>query len=212
MIFSINKDTKAFAEALARERQNREDLPSELSAAVCVLCDERLAEFRKAASMVFLSWRTQYELGRKMIAQAPHSGTEIPRMLEKAASADSQGARNCAIASLFPKKNTEVALCNLLAFLDSVYRGLCTTIPREFAGSSRDRTYARLGGKENVQFYLRPSRIVVSAAACLYLCESGANPSVGMTRRLNALRPSRFPKYRPFSDRSGCVFASLREA
>ena len=46
IVFDRGKDTIEFAENLAREIHQREDLPKDISQAVCVLCEERLTALR----------------------------------------------------------------------------------------------------------------------------------------------------------------------
>ena len=65
--FPAGRDAIAFAETLAMERSRRNDLPGSLPEAIRIVCEERLVELRRAASLVFEEWKQKYESG----AQAP---------------------------------------------------------------------------------------------------------------------------------------------
>ena len=114
--FDSGKDAIAFARTLARERAKRDDLPASLPTAIAVLCEERLAEIRRAASETFEEWREHYLAGRDLIQSAQPSGEEIVEALtrERARGIHRREWKNF-VANIFPLSDPKRALANLLA-------------------------------------------------------------------------------------------------
>ena len=193
--FDMGEDTIDFAENLEREINQREDLPKDLSQAVCVLCDERLTALRVSASKIFESWREQYELGRQLISRSHGEGHAIYRKLQNARENKSSYKWNNTVALLFPRQNTEIALCNLLSLVDECFNAICPLATTHEWGHSWTNLYNKIGGKNRVQSFLSPTSLVASAVICLYLCETGANEAVAISMESGAIRPSNVPNH-----------------
>ena len=191
----MGEDTIAFAENLAREINQREDLPKDLSQAVCVMCDERLTALRVSASKTFESWREQYELGRQLISRSHGKGHAIYRKLQNAKASKSTYKWNNTAALLFPRQNTEIALCNLLSLVDECFDAICPLATTHEWGHFWTKLYEKVGVKNKVQSFLSPPSLVASAVICLYLCETGANESVAISMEAGAIRPSNVPNH-----------------
>ena len=215
IVIKAGKDAIAFAQTLAIERAKRTDLPESLPEAIRLLCDERLVELRKAASVIVEAWRKTYQEGRQLIAQAEYDGEQIFEMLEKErANGIQTGPWNKLVESLFPPAQPRRALANLLAMLEAKFHGIC---PNGTNGTWRQfwiARYRNVGGTRAVQAYLCPPRRVVSAIVCLYLCESGLNSDVAVRMKPNAIRPSNRPRHiivtgRKARARNKAIFSEL---
>lgn len=180
------EDTAAFIHTLGLERQRRTDLPEALPDAIRVICEERLDVIREAASAVFREWREQFAEGKRLL-EAAEPGSKIRDALRACAG---RGAWNQEVARLFPHADREVALANLASLVRAEHNSICPL--SNAPGTTRfwAHAYSKVGGKECVQRLLLPPRLVVSAVACLYLCESGANVAVALSLGRRALRPS----------------------
>ena len=193
--FDRGKDTIEFAENLAREIHQREDLPKDISQAVCVLCEERLTALRVSASKIFESWREQFELGRQIIDSSAQENRTDYRTLENIRLNNTKFEWANTISLLFPKQDPDLALRNLLMLVDKEFDGIC---PSAYTHEWRNRwtkIYTKVGGKDRVQSFLSPPHLVTSAVICLYLCETGANESVATSMMADAIRPSKVPKH-----------------
>lgn len=193
--FDRGKDTIEFAENLAREIHQREDLPKDISQAVCVLCEERLTALRISASKIFKSWREQFELGRQIIDSSVQENRTDYRTLENIRLNKTKFEWAKTISSLFPKQDSDLTIRNLLTIVDKDFDGIC---PSSYTHEWRNRwtkIYMKVGGKDRVQSFLSPPHLVTSAVICLYLCETGANESVATSMMADAIRPSKVPKH-----------------
>ena len=196
IVIDAGKDAIAFSQTLAVERARRTDLPESLPEAIRILCDERLVELRKAASAIVEPWRKTYQKGRELIAQAEYDGRQVFEMLERErANGIRTGRWNTLVESLFPPAEPRRALANLLAMLEAKFHGICPNGENDSWGQFWIARYRNVGGTRAVQSYLCPPRLVVSAIACLYLCESGVNSDVAVRMRPNAIRPSKRPQH-----------------
>ena len=193
--FDAGKDTMAFAENLAREIHQREDLPKDLSQAICVICEERLTALRVAASKIFRDWQANYDLGRQFISRAQVGGREIYRTLENARSSKTLSEYRKTVSRLFPKHDSDIALHNLLVVVSECFNGVYPSRNTHEWGAFWHSLYMKVGGKRRVQAFLSPPRLVTSAVICLYLCETGVNESVALSMMSDALRPSEIPKH-----------------
>ena len=193
--FDRGKDTREFAENLAREIHQRRDLPKDISQAVCVLCEERLTALRICASKIFESWREQFELGRQIIDSSAQENCTDYRTLENIRLNKTQFEWAKTVSSLFPKQDPDLALRNLLMLVDKEFDGICPSAYTHEWGQYWTKTYMKVGGKDRVQSFLSPPGLVTSAVICLYLCETGANSSVATSMMADAIRPSKVPKH-----------------
>ena len=194
--FSAGKDAIAFAETLALERARRDDLPGSLSEAMRILCEERLVELRRAASLVFEGWRTKYEAGRKLIESADANGEEIFNRLKEGRRGGVHNQRwKRLVTATFPNAEPERALGNLLALIEAKFQGICPLGTGAEWGSFWIAQYRKMGGGPEIQSHLLPPALVASAIAILYLCESGTNSEVALGMRQSAIRKSTTPRH-----------------
>lgn len=189
--FDDSKDTIAFVNTLALERARRDDLPLGLVEAIAFLCDERLYELRTQSTKVFRQWYETYQRGRILIANAHKTGEIIKQELEALRRGGSGWKKK--VAELFPERDPQRALANLLALIENEFDGLCPDSAKAEWGQFWRKSYSKCGGTPHVQSHLLPSSAAVSAAICLYLCESGANCSVGLVLEPSSIRPSKLP-------------------
>lgn len=180
-------DTVAFIETLGLERQRRADLPEALPDAIRAICEERLDVIREAASAVFREWREHFAEGRRLL-EAAEPGSKIGDALR---ACSSRGAWNREVGRLFPRADPELALANLASLVRAEHDGICPVGTVNGKSNFWSKSYAKVGGKARVQRLLLPPRVVVSAVACLYLCESGANVAVALSLSRRALRLSK---------------------
>ena len=193
--FDAGSDTIEFAENLAREIRQREDLPTDLSQAVCVICEERLKALRISASKIFERWREQFERGQQMLLSSNHENRTDYSTLKKIRLHKTPYEWTKTISPLFPKQDPDLALHNLLTLIDKDFDGVCPSANTHEWGQFWARKYMRAGGKDWVQSFLSPPRLVTSAVICLYLCETGANVAVARSMLADAIRPSNVPKH-----------------
>ena len=137
--FDRGKDTIEFGENLAREIHQREDLPKDISQAVCVLCEERLTALRISASKIFESWREQFELGRQIIDSSVQENRTDYRTLENIRLNTTKFEWAKTISSLFPKQDPDLALRNLLMLVDKDFDGVCPSAYTHEWGSIMDK-------------------------------------------------------------------------
>ena len=185
--FARGGDARAFINSLALERERRSELPEALPDAIRVICEERIDALREAASAIYVEWRRDYEQGKRLLERA-RPGEEIGDALEARLS---RGDRNKLVDRLFPRADPELAMANLLSLIRARHGGVCPAAASPGGGLAWGKAYAKVGGQRQVQRLLLPPRLVVSAVACLYLCESGANVAVALSLSNRALRPSR---------------------
>ena len=119
--FDTGTDTIEFAENLAREIHQREGLPTDLSQAVCVICEERLKALRVSASTIFERWREQFERGRQMVASSNHENRTDYSTLKKIRIHKTQFEWQNTISHIFPKNDPDQALRNLLTIIDQEF-------------------------------------------------------------------------------------------
>lgn len=193
--FDSNKDTIAFVNTLAAERASRNDLPEELAEAIAFLCEERLYELKKESTRVFRKWHETYKTGRELIALEGYSGNDIKSQLDEARGFVRQRAWSDKVAQLFPHNDSKHSLRNLLALVEEEFQGLCPPSTGGEWDQFWRRTYSKVGGAPFAQEHLLPSSAAVSAAVCLYLCESGANCSVGLALEPDSVRKSKLPNH-----------------
>lgn len=210
-------DVLAFVETLARERRERDDLPTELPDAVRVLCEERLEEVRRVASTVFEEWKDHYLRGQELVGNAEYSGGQISELLEAGRARDKgiHGYRwGRVVSSIFPANEPEKALAHLLALIDARHDGICPSSSKDEWGQFWSKQYRKVGGRDRVQAFLLPPRVVVSAVLLLYLCESGTNSEVVCAMTTSAVRPSGTPRHvsivgRKARARNKAIFSEL---
>ena len=193
--FNTGTDTIEFEENLAREIHQREGLPTDLSQAVCVICEERLKALRVSASAIFERWREQFERGRKILASSNHENRTDYSTLKNIRLHKTPSEWKNTISHLFPKQDPDQTLRNLLTIIDQDFDGVCPSSYKHEWGDYWSKLYGRNGGKITVQSYLSPPRLVTSAVICLYLCETGANEAVATSMTADAIRPSNVPKH-----------------
>ena len=215
IVIDAGKDAIAFTQTLAIERARRSDLPESLPEAIRILCEERLVELRKAASPIVEAWRKTYQEGRQLIAQAEYDGVQMFEMLKRErANGIHTGRWSKLVESLFPPAQPRRALGNLLAMIEAKFNGICPNGTNDAWRQFWISRYRNMVGARAVQAYLCPPRWVVSAIACLYLCESGVNSDVALRMKPNAIRASNRPRHIIISGRKGrarnrAVFSEL---
>ena len=180
------RDTVAFVNCLAIERSRRSDLPDSLPEAIRVICEERLDALRRAMSEIFSDWHATY-VGGKRVVDFPEEHP-IGDSLRACATGHDW---NTEVSRLFPAAQPELALANAVRLVRDEHDGVCPVAVAANGSQFWRHVYGKVGGQQRVQQYLLPPRVVVSAAVCLYLCESGANVSVALSLSDRALRPSR---------------------
>lgn len=189
------KDTKAFIETLVYERQIRDELSDDLVEAMLEISCDRIDELRLKASIAFNAWKSKHQEGCELIRKATYSGSKIAELLEDAQRGKSPESHRSLVNRLFPLQNKELTLSNLLALITARYNGICPSYST--TGSQFwNKQYTKLGGVEEVSSYLLPTRMAVSAALTLYLCESGNNTSVALVLAPDCMGDSEVPGHK----------------
>lgn len=186
LLMDRGRDAQTFSESVLWEKRNREDLPSDLSEAILVICEERLHAVRYSASEAFKHGLAALLDGDALVASAKHSGEEIASRINLQQGITS--ARRREVSILFPHDQQGIAIANLACFIRYSYQGICPTESNGFAFFARQ--YLKVGGVITLQNMLVPSRRMIAAGLILYLAESGANPSVAVSLARDPLEPS----------------------
>jgi len=189
------KDTKAFIETMAYEREFRSDLSDDLVEAMLEISCNRLEELRIQASAIFNEWKSKHEKYSALINSATHSGSQIAKLLNDATKGKLSESHRMLASKLFPLQDKEQTLSNILALVDSKFNGVCPTYAT--TGSQFwNKQYQKVGGMEEVSSYLLPTRIAVSAVLTLYLCESGVNNAVALVLAPDCINDSEVPAHK----------------
>jgi hypothetical protein len=189
------KDTKTFIETLMYERERRDELSDDLVEAMLEISCDRLEELRIQASSVFNAWKSKHKKGSELIKNATHSGSKIAQLLEDAGEGKLPESRTSLVSRLFPLYDKEQTLSNIVALVDAKYNGFCPTCSTT-GDQFWSRQYQKVGGIKEASSYLLPTRIAVSAALTLYLCEGGNNNAVALVLAPDCVRDSEVPAHK----------------
>jgi len=189
------KDTKAFIETMAYEREIRSDISDDLVEAMLEISCDRLEELRIQASAIFNEWKSKHEKCSELINGATHTGSQIGKLLKDASAGNLAESHKMLVSRIFPLQDKEQTLSNILAIIDAEHNGVCPS--STITGSQFwIKQYRKVGGTEEVSSYLLPTRIAVSAALTLYLCESGVNNAVALVLAPDCIDDSEVPAHK----------------
>lgn len=167
---------------------------------ILTILDRRLSAIRDHAVAIFDRWQAHFSKGPGLLEQAvvdPETYYSI-----YCAKDSSIARRRTWVRDHFSIDatvgNTEtgasMSLSNLLTIIAAHFNGVAPSSYDERAldeaGQFFRRRYMENGGIDYVSAYLSPHREAYCAALTLYLCDSGANVSVGRTLSADCIQPS----------------------
>lgn len=191
---SNGKDTKAFLETLLFERLRNPNLSDDLVESMLEITNIRLAEIRIQASKTFREWLILYERGRELLMLATVDCEEFRSKMDDRMYISSFKWSQY-VAEVFPNHEPELMLANLLSVINNLYKG-CPPTAAITNMQMWSKKYQLVGGVEKVASHLVPTRMALSAALILYLCESGANVAVATTLAPDCVRNSSVPRHK----------------
>ena len=186
-----------FISGLVEELRAPLKQPGEAAAVVLAVLERRLSALRDHATAMVERAMAAHERGRKYLASADIDADELER---KYLSADTtEHERRMLTTKCFPRpeslnaEQAAVGVANLLALIDRRHGGIppvAGTRRRGDYGQFFAKRYLAYGGIAAIEPMLMPDADAVGAVLALYLCESGANVSVGRTLDRACLEPS----------------------
>ena len=186
-----------FIASLSEELRSARKLPKDPADAVRRVLEHRLVSLRDRAIAIIENAAEKHGRGEDLLASACINGADFERAYVGSALGMHERAK--LVRSLFPNPNdvsTEQAdkgIANLLGLIDQCHSG----IPPQ-GGSNKigpygqffAKRYLAYGGLAKIESMLISNGDAVGAALVLYLCESGANVSVGRTLDRDCIDPS----------------------
>jgi hypothetical protein len=190
IIIERDKDTKDFVKSILNESAEDDMLPNEPVGAIKEITKKRLLEIRRVASNDFETWKINYEKGQAILSSLQQ--VEINDTLEKFKAYQNGNYRRFP-NDYMPIENYELTLKNLLIIIHHNYKNDCPSIGR--GTQFWNKQYQKVGGIDVVNGSLNVTKKAATAAAALYLSESGANVAVALTLTLDRLSKSQIANH-----------------
>lgn len=158
--------------------------------AIREILQRRLLAIKVCAETTIVRWMDHFQQRDELRSEETLTTEEGRRLLLAAiAAGDHDRERGATIRQYFPspedEKHRKIGLANLLALIERDFAGIVPSDRSEHVDRRVqvffNKMLSRYGGSASVEAYLHPHRSVLSATLTLYLCESGANVSVGRT-------------------------------
>lgn len=185
------QDTKAFINTLLVEKEKFEDTSDDLTEAMLEITKRRLDSIKMMASERFNNWKDKRDSLQSILSNSTHSSEFIYNNIQIHSDNRQTKIWKDFIKLVFPLHDPDVTLSNILTLIIDKYNGIC---PSSKNGEQLwNKIYSKVGGINEVQEYILPTREIVSAANTLYLCESGANVAVGLSLENDCLSKSDVP-------------------
>lgn len=191
-----------FIAGLADELRLKRKLPNDPAEAVRRTLERRLAALRDHAATIFESAVKAHGRGGELLANASIDGAEFERAYTNKELGIHE--KRELVRSLFPNPNDSSAkqvikgIANLLGLIEQRHSGVPpisgVSKPGPY-GQFFAKRYLAYGGLAKVESMLIPNADAVGAALTLYLCESGANVTVGRTLDRDCIDPSDLKGY-----------------
>ncbi len=190
IILDYEKDTKEFVKSILYETDQDDSLPDEPVQAIQEITKKRLLEIRRIASDAFETWKTNFEKGQALLGALLKK--EIDDTLEKFEEYQN-GIYVRFPNDYLPAENYELTLKNLLIIIHYKFKNNC---PKTVQGSHFwNKQYQKVGGIDVVNSSLNVTKEAATAAATLYLSESGANVAVALTLTSERLSKSQIANH-----------------
>lgn len=154
---------------------------------------ERLALIRECAVKDFQKWHSHWLEGQALLKKCDLSFDEMQAAIE---SWNFGNERN--EESIFPEGDPEIALARLLNYVQQhpTYKGQILRMNFTKRDLILRNQVPRFGGTDALQAYLFPHSNLAVAAILIFLCDTGANVSVGWSLSLNCLEDANEPGYK----------------
>lgn len=196
-------ESQEFVDGMAIELRSISNLPKDPVEAVRLVLERRLGALRDRAAAIVTAAIEAHERGRELLSASEIDAASFER--EYLGSELNLHERIQLVGGLFPSPKhsppdqIEKGIANLLALIDQRHAG----IP-PFHGSSTTELYGQFfakryldyGGLGAITRMLIPDSDAVGATLTLYLCESGANLSVGRTLDRECIEASDLEEHR----------------
>jgi hypothetical protein len=182
------KDVKNLIDTLLIEKARAEYLPDDFSEAIHEISKSRLLKIRKAASIVFSEWRDIHKQANNLTSSAIIDTNEFQAIKTNKTLNAIEWQKYLKLH--FPLDNETLALGNLLKVIKEQFNSTPPNASTTDGDQFWNKRYVKFGGIEVVAAYLMPTRLALSAALTLYLCESGANAAVALTLQRDCVRNS----------------------
>ncbi len=182
-----------FLTVLLQERGSIAGTEQEHAKELMKVNSERLSLLRNCAVEDFQKWHSHWLKGQELLQKCDLAFDEINSVIEQR----NQGIiRNQ--AELFPPDNHELSLSRLLGYIHKhpKYQGQMIRNDLCRQDSLFSKQVVRSGGVETVQAYLFPHPELIVAAVTIFLCDTGANVSVGWSLSYDCLADSNDPGYK----------------
>ena len=191
---SINLDIKRdFLTVLLEEKGTIAGTEQEHAKELMKVNAERLASVRECAVKDFQKWHAHWLKGQELIEKCNLSFEELPAFMQAAIS--EQGEQEKLILS---QVDLESVLAGSLKYFHEhpEYKG--QTLRRNFMRENIAlyKLLTKLGSAEEFQAYLFPHPEMIVAAIVIFLCDTGANVSVGWSLSYDCLEDSNEPGYK----------------
>lgn len=194
-------ETLAFIQVIKEESAHLDFNSSDgIATNVLKVIDKRLGLLKAAALEHFLSAKSKLELGRKLLAQSALP----PDFYSQYGKGKAGGSPRHQVMRLYfpdPVDNTTIdrATGNMLRLAQRELSGLFpakrNTAVMDAVGQFFQKRYLELGGRPHLQEFLTPGEDAVGSVLVMYLIDSGANVSVGLTLPTRCLSSSEAPGY-----------------
>ena len=193
-------DASDFLKALAGEIACAKKLPEDPAAAILLILNQRLDALCRHAERTMDKWTSHRAKADEILSQATIAPQEFYSVYSDKAVKPSD--RNRLVRQFFPLRDPGRAtgVANLLKVASHFFGNLLPTTTNKKAiaefGHFFQNRYIESGSLLELDAYLNPHKDAYGAALTLYLCESGANVSVGRTLELGAIEDSDLDGYK----------------
>lgn len=182
-----------FLTVLLQERGSIAGTEQEHAKELMKVNSERLSLVRQCAVEDFQKWHVHWLKGQERLQKCDLSFDEIDSVIEQR---NQDIIRNQ--AKLFPPDNPELSLSRLLKYIHEhpKYQGQLSRNNLCGQNSLFSKQVIRFGGVDEVQAHLFPHPQMIVAAVTIFLCDTGANVSVGWSLSYDCLANSNEPGYK----------------
>ncbi|WP_237152358.1 hypothetical protein [Oryzibacter oryziterrae] len=194
-------ELQGFLSGIAEELRHVTSLPPDPSTAILQVLNRRLGTLKDAANAIVQTARAKLDLGRQLLGLADID----PRDFEmKYTGADlNRYDRITLVRKYFPfpmevtEGTRERSIGNLLKIIVNNFGGAPPSAHTPIPGYGQflQKRYLELGGLRYLEGLLLPDADAVGAVLTLYLCEAGANVSVGRTLDRQCITESDVPGF-----------------
>jgi hypothetical protein len=182
-----------FLSALGSELAQKSDVSADPATAILEILESRLTDIQKAAEHVFETGRAKLEFGRQLVEE--RADIDVDDFERVYLGDGKQLEKQRLVRRWFPidgdASERERGVANLLKLIGQRCGGIPPTAEAiDGYGQFFSKRYLDYGGLEEIIPLAIPDASAVGAVLTLYLCESGANVSVGQNLIRDCLEQS----------------------